>query len=249
MPNVLPVHIMAAAAAAGRKSLLDYSYGHAVFRACRSPYGSFFLSLPVLAFAYLYPVGAGCICPARRLPALLPAALFLLPYCLYLHKRRAWLSRCHLLAYLAQSLAWIAFAGVVALVGTSFLMPANTKGNTAMLQAWVWLIGGLFLVAPAHWCVQRVLQHYTPQHARRPGIRAGKPNTGSAIGILERLIIYICIAGNHFTMAGMVLGAKSLLRLTETRDTKRLSEYILLGSLLSFLLATAAAMGAKYVLN
>lgn len=59
---------------------------------------------------------------------------------------------------------------------------------------------------------------------------------GRYIGILERLLIFIFIITKHWEAVGFLLAAKSIFRfgdLTESRDRK-LTEYILIGTLLSF---------------
>lgn len=59
---------------------------------------------------------------------------------------------------------------------------------------------------------------------------------GRYIGILERLLIFIFIIHEHWEAVGFLLAAKSIFRfgdLTESKERK-LTEYILIGTLLSF---------------
>ncbi|WP_435414854.1 DUF3307 domain-containing protein [Polaribacter aestuariivivens] len=62
---------------------------------------------------------------------------------------------------------------------------------------------------------------------------------GRYIGILERLFVFVFIITNHWEAIGFLLAAKSVFRfgdLTSSKDRK-LTEYILIGTLLSFGLA------------
>ncbi|WP_298777823.1 DUF3307 domain-containing protein [uncultured Polaribacter sp.] len=62
---------------------------------------------------------------------------------------------------------------------------------------------------------------------------------GRYIGILERLFVFVFVITNHWEAIGFLLAAKSVFRfgdLTESKDRK-LTEYILIGTLLSFGLA------------
>ena len=76
-------------------------------------------------------------------------------------------------------------------------------------------------------------------------------NAGLYIGILERLFIVLFIVMNFFEGIGYLLAAKSIFRfgdLTNAKD-KKLTEYILLGTLLSFLMAIIIGLGLKMALK
>lgn len=64
-------------------------------------------------------------------------------------------------------------------------------------------------------------------------------NAGKYIGFLERLLVFVFIAINQWAGVGFLLAAKSIFRfgdLTASKDRK-LTEYVLIGTLLSFGLA------------
>lgn len=72
---------------------------------------------------------------------------------------------------------------------------------------------------------------------------------GAYIGILERLFVFIFIITNHWEGVGFLIAAKSVFRfgdLSKTKDRK-LTEYILIGTLLSFGLAIAFGLGYLYI--
>lgn len=69
-------------------------------------------------------------------------------------------------------------------------------------------------------------------------------NAGKYIGILERLFIFFFVVNNYWAGIGFLLAAKSIFRfgdLTNAKD-KNLTEYILIGTLLSFGMAIGCAV-------
>ena len=65
---------------------------------------------------------------------------------------------------------------------------------------------------------------------------------GRIIGALERILSLIFIVNNHYEAVGFIIAAKSILRFRDTDTAK--TEYLLIGSLLSFLIAVA--LGTSY---
>lgn len=73
-------------------------------------------------------------------------------------------------------------------------------------------------------------------------------NAGKYIGILERLFIFFFVVMNFWEGIGFLLAAKSIFRFGDLKESKdvRLTEYILIGTLLSFGLGILCAMLYKY---
>ncbi len=74
---------------------------------------------------------------------------------------------------------------------------------------------------------------------------------GMIIGVLERLFIFLFVMSGHWEAIGFLLAAKSIFRfgdLKEARDRK-LTEYILIGTLFSFGIAIAAGMFTRFLLS
>jgi hypothetical protein len=57
-------------------------------------------------------------------------------------------------------------------------------------------------------------------------------NVGKYIGFFERILILTSILLSHYEMIGFLIAAKSLLRFRE--EERKQTEYVLIGSLLSF---------------
>lgn len=61
-------------------------------------------------------------------------------------------------------------------------------------------------------------------------------DAGKYIGILERLLVFIFIITNHWEAVGFLITAKSVFRFGDLKESKdrQLTEYILIGTLISF---------------
>jgi len=67
---------------------------------------------------------------------------------------------------------------------------------------------------------------------------------GTYIGILERLLVFSFVVTNHWECIGFLLAAKSIFRFGDLSNAKdrKLTEYVLVGTLLSFTIAIAIAL-------
>lgn len=68
---------------------------------------------------------------------------------------------------------------------------------------------------------------------------SGLKDAGKYIGMLERLFVFLFVLTNFWEGIGFLLAAKSIFRFGDLKDTNdvKLTEYILIGTLLSFGLA------------
>lgn len=69
-------------------------------------------------------------------------------------------------------------------------------------------------------------------------------NPGKYIGMLERLFVFVFVVTAHWEGIGFLLAAKSVFRFGDLKESKdrKLTEYILIGTLLSFGIAIATGM-------
>ena len=113
-----------------------------------------------------------------------------------------------------------------------------------MNEALIVLGGALLLMFPTNYAVRFVL-------TRARGVRIpAEFGAGRWIGSMERLLIYVLVLMGEPGAAGLVVAAKSLLRFPEItgRDSRLSPEYVLVGSLASWLCAFAIAAGANLLL-
>ena len=71
--------------------------------------------------------------------------------------------------------------------------------------------------------------------------------TGRIIGLLERIFIYLFVLLNQFAAIGFILAAKGVTRFKDF-ESRTFAEYVLIGTLLSALLAMGIALLVKAVL-
>lgn len=109
-------------------------------------------------------------------------------------------------------------------------------------KLWIIFTGGLFLTSPVSYLIQEFMSRWNYQISTDD--KDSLPNAGKYIGILERLFIYTAMLTGHLQVIGFLIAAKSVFRfgdLTRSKDRK-LTEYILVGTLISFLLAVFTGM-------
>lgn len=76
-------------------------------------------------------------------------------------------------------------------------------------------------------------------------------HAGAYIGVLERVFVFLFIITDHWEGVGFLMAAKSIFRfgdLSKAKDRK-LTEYVLIGTLISFMLAIIAGLCYLYFIN
>ena len=76
------------------------------------------------------------------------------------------------------------------------------------------------------------------------------PNAGNYIGIIERLFVFLFIINGQWQAIGFLIAAKSILRFNDLSKAKdrKLTEYVLIGTLASFGLAALGGVVYLYLL-
>lgn len=109
-------------------------------------------------------------------------------------------------------------------------------------QFWVLLTGLLFLTYPASYFMQHLMAPWNDQIDS--GQNESLRGAGKYIGMLERIFVYLALITGNAQVIGFLLAAKSVFRfgdLTRSKDRK-LTEYILIGTLFSFLMAIVVGL-------
>lgn len=76
-----------------------------------------------------------------------------------------------------------------------------------------------------------------------PDSPEGLPRAGAIIGNLERALAYLFILSGQPQNIGFLLAAKSVLRFGSAREDRGISEYVIIGTLMSFGWVIAVSMG------
>ena len=106
---------------------------------------------------------------------------------------------------------------------------------------WMVLVAGFAAtVYGAGFLVGKVAGQLQEENALAEKIN-GLKNGGKLIGQLERTLIFLLVLLGQPAGIGFLVAAKSILRFGEAKDDQQLAEYVLIGTLLSFGLAIAAA--------
>ena len=98
---------------------------------------------------------------------------------------------------------------------------------------WIVTTGLLLLTKPTSIVIKIIISIWTPTSQDGENSLV---NAGNYIGILERLFVFGFILTGHFEAIGFLLGAKSIFRFGDLMEAKerKLTEYVLIGTLLSF---------------
>ncbi len=112
---------------------------------------------------------------------------------------------------------------------------------------WIVLTGLLLLTKPTSIVIKIIISIWTP--ASKDGENS-LVNAGNYIGILERLFVFGFILTGHFEAIGFLLGAKSIFRFGDLMEAKerKLTEYVLIGTLLSFGIAMLTGLFVQVAL-
>ena len=137
---------------------------------------------------------------------------------------------------------------IIALV-VSIYQPYQFSINTLYNPSFLLLITSLLGVTVVSSIIMRTIisKWYLKEDSNEESLE----NAGAYIGMLERLFVFAFIITQHWEGIGFLLAAKSVFRfgdLSKAKDRK-LTEYILIGSLLSFGLAILFGLGYEYVLG
>jgi hypothetical protein len=128
--------------------------------------------------------------------------------------------------------------------GTNFTVENVFNDQTLILSIALLLVTQVSAII-----IKVIITQWNPESKNRNDGSLAK--AGRYIGILERLFIFIFVITNHWEAIGFLLAAKSVFRfgdLTSAKDRK-LTEYILIGTLLSFGLAIVIGILYDYLKN
>lgn len=110
------------------------------------------------------------------------------------------------------------------------------------------IMAALFLTTPASIFIKTLLSSWTPVPETQNDIQTESlSNAGKYIGILERLLVFTFIVVNHWEGVGFMVAAKSVFRFSDLAQAKqrKLTEYVLIGTLLSFGMAVLTGILIK----
>lgn len=135
---------------------------------------------------------------------------------------------------------WLFTIDQIAHILILIVLATNTSGINFIIKEqflqilWPLILCVLFLTSPVAVMLKIFFTRWTLTEDDT-GIY-GLKNAGKWIGMLERLLIFLFIITDHFSAVGLLLTAKSVFRFGDLSKAKnmKLTEYVLIGTLLSF---------------
>lgn len=114
---------------------------------------------------------------------------------------------------------------------------------------WIYVTALLFITVVSGIIIQVLMQKWA--EAINESSDISLRNAGKYIGILERLFVFTFIVTGHWQAIGFLIAAKSVFRFGDLKESKdrKLTEYILIGTLLSFGIAIATGIIALYLIS
>lgn len=131
---------------------------------------------------------------------------------------------------------------VIVLIWYQWQQPQINPDSFSPRNFFIILTAAVFLTTPCSVIIKTVISQWTPDTFYT--VSSSLPDAGKFIGYLERLLVLLFILYNHWEAVGFLLAAKSVFRfgnLKESHDRK-LTEYVLIGTLLSFALALVVSL-------
>lgn len=109
---------------------------------------------------------------------------------------------------------------------------------------WSLITAVVFVSFPAAIIMGKILE---PMSSQLEMDHKSLPNAGKYIGIIERLFVLLFIILDHWEAIGLLLTAKSVFRFNDLKESnsRKLTEYILIGTLVSF--GIAIITGVIYI--
>lgn len=123
-----------------------------------------------------------------------------------------------------------------------FKSDINLLGWLEDENIWIYATALVFITFVSGIVIQMLMSNFST--ALHEGNEASLMHAGKYIGILERLFVFTFVLTGNWQAIGFLLAAKSVFRFGDLKESKdrKLTEYILIGTLLSFGIAVATGM-------
>lgn len=150
--------------------------------------------------------------------------------------------------FFADQVLHLAVIGIVWKYTSGGMINVAFLSNTKYLAV---LTGAVILLHPASFCIKNFISKWIPAPVQKGSTEiinsAGEDTlekAGRIIGMTERILIFIFILIQEWEAIGFLLAAKSVFRFGElnTARDRRLTEYVLIGTLISFFVAIATGL-------
>lgn len=129
-------------------------------------------------------------------------------------------------------------------------MPDMPEWGLVLLKTGIVVLGWWMAAIPPGKLLGRFLKGFE-ESSGESFTQGGLKNGGYWIGVGERTLIYLFILSGVPEAIGFLVAAKSIFRFGEIKDLqqRKLAEYILIGTLMSFTAASVVGIATQFVID
>lgn len=107
------------------------------------------------------------------------------------------------------------------------------------------LVGYILVIFPVGFIIGKATENWQKEIAKESAQDSLK-KAGRYIGIFERILVLTFILSSNFSAIGFLIGAKSILRFGNVKGARKHTEYVLIGTLMSFAICIAIGLLIRY---
>ena len=107
------------------------------------------------------------------------------------------------------------------------------------------LVGYILVIFPVGFIIGKATENWQKEIAKESAQDSLK-KAGRYIGIFERILVLTFILSTNFSAIGFLIGAKSILRFGNVKGARKHTEYVLIGTLMSFAICIAIGLLIRY---
>ncbi len=107
------------------------------------------------------------------------------------------------------------------------------------------LIGYIVVIFPVGFIIGKATEKWQKEIAKDTA-QESLQKAGRYIGIFERVLVLTFILSSNFSAIGFLIGAKSILRFGDVKGARKHTEYVLIGTLMSFAICIAVGLLIRY---
>lgn len=137
-------------------------------------------------------------------------------------------------------------------IGTDFSEVGMLLSELNSIAFWVVLSSFLLILRPMGFLIGKATSSWQKELEELPSTLEGLKKAGTWIGYLERTFILIFILIGQYSAIGFLIAAKSIFRFggkIDTEEGHKKAEYILIGTLMSFLMAAIVGIAARFLMG
>jgi hypothetical protein len=146
-----------------------------------------------------------------------------------------------LLHLLTIIIAWMYLTNTFNQVFPSIMKFVIDKKSLTIFTAFI------FIIWPAGKIIEKIAEPFRKELSTADSLI----NAGTYIGISERILVLIFVLLGQYAAIGFLIAGKSILRVSRDNDedARKKTEYVLIGTLLSFTVAIIIGLLTKYIIN